>query len=391
MKECPVCNICDPVIVYTREGYPLIEGVNRIGCNFAFGFNDLNISLCNSCGHIYNCTMPGRSFLEREYFQWYPSPPVPGGMTTLLDTLIRRIVIYAQGNSGHSSSLFQDMCGDGYLLKHMREVGFSVAGTELDAYQLRFSNVEPEEEEIIQECFLEADIGRTFDYFVSYHVFEHVASTRDYLEKIRRVLNEDGVAVLQFPCLKTRMQKHYVDQFINAHASYFTVEFAVQFIESCGFDVQHYELNSNGSATVFARRSETYKALHSHFIDNMRIIKDYIYIEDHVNFLRTEFFGGIDPDVRIAFFGVGGALIHLLYTQPNLLSNRHCFIDNSLVKQGERICWSDEIIRPKSALSVFSPDLTVVTTTFAKEVVEYCKMDGKKVAILLPEPRYLDL
>ncbi len=116
---------------------------------------------------------------------------------------------------------------DGYLLRHFVEKGVPVLGidpTPGPAAAAREVGVPTEERffglEYADE--LVAD-GVHADVIIGNNVLAHVTDQNDFVAGIRRLLKDDGIAVLEFPYVKDLVDHCEFDTIYHEHACYFSV------------------------------------------------------------------------------------------------------------------------------------------------------------------------
>jgi SAM-dependent methyltransferase len=127
-----------------------------------------------------------------------------------------------------SDSLVVELASnDGYLLRHFVEKGVPVLGvdpTPGPAAAAREIGVPTMErfftldfaDELVQD-------GVRADVIIGNNVLAHVTDQNDFVAGIRRLLQDDGVAVLEFPYVKDLVDHCEFDTIYHEHACYFSV------------------------------------------------------------------------------------------------------------------------------------------------------------------------
>jgi SAM-dependent methyltransferase len=147
---------------------------------------------------------------------------------------------------------------DGYLLRHFVEKGVPVLGidpTPGPAAAAREVGVPTEERffglEYADE--LVAD-GVHADVIIGNNVLAHVTDQNDFVAGIRRLLKDDGIAVLEFPYVKDLVDHCEFDTIYHEHACYFSVTSVRALFARHGLhliDVQHLPIHG-GSLRITA-------------------------------------------------------------------------------------------------------------------------------------------
>jgi len=94
--------------------------------------------------------------------------------------------------------ILDDGCGVGTFVLHMRELGFSVDGVEVDPRLTRIARLRARDAGLPDSIFLHSDDGRipapdgSYDCVLSYMVAEHVRDAAAYVAEALRVLRPGG-------------------------------------------------------------------------------------------------------------------------------------------------------------------------------------------------------
>jgi len=127
-----------------------------------------------------------------------------------------------------AGSAFEVGAGFGYLLKTLREHGFTVSGVELSHYAAGFAR-ERFDLNVRQGNFLAGDFGEeAHDLVVLWHVFEHLHRPNRTLAKCARMLRPGGTMMITVPFHET-----FTVEKINPveHLYYFSKEHVARFME----------------------------------------------------------------------------------------------------------------------------------------------------------------
>lgn len=166
-------------------------------------------------------------------------------------------------------------CGNGKILLLAEKDGWHVRGLELTKYYA----------ETIRERFgIQVDVANFLNYDVDKkskndvvilrHVLEHLPDSLLAMEKINKLLNEDGYALLEFPNIesmefkfkrflnKLGVKKKYKDGYTPGHCNEFCKESFEFLLGKTGFKLITWELYSNkrGSNRLLTRFNISSKA-----------------------------------------------------------------------------------------------------------------------------------
>ncbi len=132
---------------------------------------------------------------------------------------------------GSDSTVIELASNDGYMLKNFLEKGIKVLGIDPASKQAaaaRAQGVETIVEFFGMDCAdkLVAE-GRRADVIIANNVVAHVADQNDFVAGIRRLLADDGMAVVEFPYVRDLIDYVEFDTIYHEHRCYFSVTSAV--------------------------------------------------------------------------------------------------------------------------------------------------------------------
>jgi 2-polyprenyl-3-methyl-5-hydroxy-6-metoxy-1,4-benzoquinol methylase len=128
-------------------------------------------------------------------------------------------------------------CAAGFLLEVAKERGWDATGVELNPRVLEFAD------ESVRRCIHIAraeslDSSDTFDVISMFDVLEHSSDPRNMLETARSRLNDEGVAIVQLPCIDSlgarTMGRHWYHYGVPSHLSYFDLSTFERLVHSLG-------------------------------------------------------------------------------------------------------------------------------------------------------------
>jgi 2-polyprenyl-3-methyl-5-hydroxy-6-metoxy-1,4-benzoquinol methylase len=160
----------------------------------------------------------------------------------------RRRVIQRYRKFDHGTRMLDVGCGEGYALAYFLEQGWSVRGLDFSSAGVVSKNPQCRDSLTTGDLFelLDAEIARgaTYDVIWLQNVLEHVIDPTSLLRSLRKLVRENGIAVVTVPndCSVTQRAAldagHIVEPFWIAppdHLSYFDRESLVQASAAMGW------------------------------------------------------------------------------------------------------------------------------------------------------------
>lgn len=136
-------------------------------------------------------------------------------------------------NSKRAPRMLEIGCGQGWRLKVFSDMGFDPVGIDVSESELKFARANLPFT-FIKSSFEDFKSRDKFDLILASHVIEHVADPRGFLEKIREMLEPNGLAVVETPLTYDfgKEAEKYGDIFHTLFFDSFTLTLLAGF---CGF------------------------------------------------------------------------------------------------------------------------------------------------------------
>ena len=316
----------------------------------------------------------------------------------------------ASRHLGGDSLVIEAASNDGYLLQFYRKEGVPVLGVEPARNIAEVARRDRGIPTLAE--FFGADLGRRLrdegrraDVFHGHNVLAHVADLNGFVEGIRLVLRDDGVAVVEAPYIKDLIDKCEFDTIYHEHLCYFSLTALDRLFQRHGLvihDVRRVAIHG-GSLRLYASpaesncvRSEATTALLAEEaawgVDRPDF---YLAFVDRVKGLRETLcclLTGIKKGgKRVAGYGAsakGSTLLNYFGVGRETLD---FVVDRSTVKQGKYTPGTHLAIHEPARLLEEMPDyLLLLTWNFADEIVaqqaEYRHRGGRFI-IPIPTPK----
>ncbi|NIM99461.1 MAG: methyltransferase domain-containing protein [candidate division Zixibacteria bacterium] len=202
---------------------------------------------CSRCDLIYVRKRPTHSWIKERQKEPYRSVPIPDviinreiDLTPDFQDILKRLKQYQS-----CGKLLELGSFTGHFLNLAKEIGYEVAGVEPDSWSREYArrhfslNVY---ESLIQDLHFDPKI---FGVIVMIHVLEHLTEPTDTLLELRRILNDNGILVIEVPIIGKiffRLLGKYHRHIVMDHILLFSQTTLLKFLDKCGFYPIHSEL-----------------------------------------------------------------------------------------------------------------------------------------------------
>jgi SAM-dependent methyltransferase len=221
---CRICNSSGIQPVLSLGTTPLADGLRRkdqlSGAEPVF---PLNVAFCPRCSlmQLFETVPPEQLFCEDyPYYSSFSPALLKHSRENALDLIAQRKLT--------SDSLVLELASnDGYLLKNFVESGIPVLGIDPAEGPARAA----EQAGVPTLCTFFGESlarelkasGKAADVIIGNNVLAHVADLHGFVEGIRTLLKEDGVAVIEMPYVKDLVDHCEFDTIYHEHLCYFSL------------------------------------------------------------------------------------------------------------------------------------------------------------------------
>lgn len=363
-------------------------------------FVTVGVCGCEQCGLIFLNPRMGAEKLFEYYTKQSRIPRVAVDLNSpfavLMEMQIDLIESIKPIDSG--MSILEIGCAEGFFLQSVERRSnnkIDLYGVELSEKYIKQAKANLSDATIYEIPLENVDFqGLQFDFIVLRHVFEHLRSPVECLNKIKRILAPDGVLYIEVPDSQNTIPS--ISRFYHhEHYLYFTPKILNHYLKACGFNplvCERFEGNPAGSGfcyPVIRSVSASAKAAtgvvlpgYAKKIYQESKARQDVYFEDLLSKIRQRLTDASNKNLEIGIFGAGPHTMELLdILKPENINFVKIF-DNNLNKQGKSMR-GIPIVKPEEA-SLKSVNCVLVSSMdFENEMVDQVKtLVGTQVEII---------
>ena len=259
--SCVICN---------NESFTVVSNIERHGLFFPTG-------ICTRCGNIQQVQYYTANDLKLFYSQYYRDIYNPLGVQS--EYLIQEqrgediIKFLPTGVLGRVNTILEIGTGAGGILKKFMDIGKRVHGLDYGTEYIEFgvSKSIP-----LKVGGLESlEEGQKFDLIILSHILEHIVEPREFLDKLKPYLTDEGFLYIEVPSIErtNRLIGKYDlrTYWENAHVVHFTIKTLKQLLEHSGYRyIKHDPL----IRSVFKFDGKADQSLSNYYDENFRLLKE---------------------------------------------------------------------------------------------------------------------
>lgn len=259
--ECLICG--DALEIF----YKSVKDISVSSNNFIFPYG-VTLLVCRKCRHLQK--HPDMRILDELYSSYETDSILPNNEQIKFDVdipkttsyrLIENSLEFFSGSFLNKPLKMLDYgSGSGGMLHSFKDF---FPGAEIYAYDVSKHNAALFEG-IAKYFWTDFEtIDERFDFISAVYCLEHIYDVKEVILKIRSLLNDDGILMVQVP----NIEQNLWDIFVYDHIHHFSVDSLCSLLSSLGFDVIVPDRQIDRGITVIAQKTKITSCLniHNHF------------------------------------------------------------------------------------------------------------------------------
>lgn len=190
VSKCPICNSDSYKIIHRS-----MRSKIKIDAYLPDCMEDMEVLKCNNCGHVWlgNFMEDSESFFEKSGLRDFAPPTIAEIRLDMEEEHDR----YFENTKSiiRNKSLCDFGCGSGGYLNRAKRITSGFAGIEMEKVM---------RESLVEEwgpghCFRSLKEMQKVDVFTMFHVLDHLPNPYEYIEEMKKHLNDDGKIYIETP------------------------------------------------------------------------------------------------------------------------------------------------------------------------------------------------
>jgi 2-polyprenyl-3-methyl-5-hydroxy-6-metoxy-1,4-benzoquinol methylase len=365
-SQCPSCSASNTENIYEIGNIPvhsvLLHPDRAEALNYPTG--DIRLHFCHTCGFLFNAAFNQgiHEYSEKyEATQGY-SPTFNVFHKRLADTLIARFDL-------HGKTIVEVGCGQGEFLSLLCDQGQN-QGIGFDPAYVPERSMAPKADNVrfVQDFYSEEYSHIQGDFLCCKMTLEHIYQTGDFIQMIRRSMEQDTgrVVFFQIPNARYVLQEAAFWDIYYEHCSYFSAGSLAKLFHSAGFQVLDLWTDYDDqylmiAAGLLADRPPAQLKLEE---DISELREEVSRFKSKVQQKKESWSRKLaalrDEDKRVVLWGGGSKAVSFLTTLGISCQELPFAVDINPHKHGTFLAGSGQEVIAPARLASYRPDLVIV-------------------------------
>lgn len=380
LTKCPICDSENNSPFFVIENFPYFtapvkkEDKKAIIKKYNGRLNDrLESFLCGECNHIFLeekiKTQKIISELYKKYYS-YPSALEGGFLPTRDNGFLKIFNKDMQKNiKTNQKKILEIGCYDGYILYQLKKQGFNVTGCDPSAGALigKRHGINIKKRFFDVNDFLKEKLK--YDVVIFRHFLEHVANPVNFLTKIKKLLNNQGLVIFEVPNIEFQLKNGNTSIFSFQHLQYFSKNSIYELLKKANL-VPIRLIKSEGDLIVVCSCLGKFKKYDKKASTGFyRTFKNKLKKKDsQLKKILKDY-----EKKDLVLWGAGGACIDFLERYPNSKNRLRLIVDSDAKKWGMEFLKYDTPIASPEKLSEIKHNFLIISSMYANEIINNLK------------------
>ena len=215
MIECNFCNKNEFNFLFKGHDY------------LSFSRNNFKVKQCKNCGII---SLNPRPKDMMPFYSKYHS----GDLAKDSFSFLSKDMVKLTKRSKRNGKVLDIGCGKGKFLFNMKKTGWDVYGNELSSSSCEYAKNEFGLKNVFNGDLLSLDLpANFFDLITLWHVLEHLDKPHDTLNKIYKLLKENGLLIIESPNFCSIQSRIFKDKWFSLDLPRHLYQFSPSTLKKC--------------------------------------------------------------------------------------------------------------------------------------------------------------
>ena len=355
--KCPLCGLSKIETILEKRAIPIFTSANDES-KVDFGKHSCILKQCKGCGHVFQPTSKKLiNALQKIYDSEFAQISTPLGEgnwgTERAPYLFNKM---SDIDKYKTKSVLEIGCGNGYILKSLRNRGFrNLVGIDPSI------NLKKKTDGILfLREFITNDLklNTRFDFIFSFGVYEHIDDINSITSFCTNHLNEGGYLFIDVPNCKKGLTFADPALFVHEHIQYFVPNLIKYHLSKHGYEIVN-DQSDDYAIAVYAKKNEeaydekyiieSYKQFHNKIDEKLELVKNILC-----------------DDEKVIIHGACNSLNNILGWQDDDFD--YTLVDNDNTKHGKT--FYDKKVKPLSAIDLENYGTVLILPAYYSDAIK---------------------